>query len=148
MTGWSGPANYVPRIIQLRGDIKRRTNVSEYCSRTDKSTAAPSRQSVKNYVTSDTILFWTDKRPVLRIFFFFTCCTWELNRRLTCSCLEFLRSKAIAFKIWERREDDRLCKTLAARSWSCALKINGQRNFINSKRAAYTLRIVSQLSRL
>lgn len=96
----AGPANYVPRIKQLRGDIKRRTNVSEYCSRTDKSTAAPGRQAVKNYVTSDTILFWTDKRPILRIFFF-TCCTWELNRRLTSSCLEFLRSKAIAFKKFE-----------------------------------------------
>ena len=67
----AGPANYVPRIKQLRGDIKRRTNVSEYCSRTDKSTAAPGRQAVKNYVTSDTILFWTDKRPILRIYFFY-----------------------------------------------------------------------------
>ena len=53
------------------GEKNENENVSEYCSRTDKSTAAPGRQPVKNYVTSDIILFWTDKRPILRIYFFY-----------------------------------------------------------------------------
>ena len=126
-------------------DVKRRTNVCEHCSHANKSTAAPGRQAVKNYVTCDTTLFWTDKRPVLRIYFF-TCCTWELNRRLTSSCLEFRRSKAIALEKFENGEKTLLNST--ARSWSCALKINGQRNFINWKHYSCTLRIVSQLTRL